>query len=158
MSKLMMTKTGYDDIMSKIDALNQSLKAANQAVAEGIEARDFREDSTFSVAVEERSKIQNKIKELEDIVNNCTIAQIDSNTDFVDFGKSAELLNVETGEIRAFTIVGAYESDPKNGKISYLSPVGRAMMGSKEGDEFEVVTPAKEIYWEVLKIFIDKPL
>jgi len=157
-SKLMMTKTGYDDIMTKIDALNQDLKIANQSVAEGIESRDFREDSTFSVAVEERTKIQNKIREMEDIVNNCTIAQIDSSIDFIDFGKSAELLNVDTGDVRAFTIVGAYESDPKNGKISYLSPVGMSMMGSKVGDEFEVITPAKEICWEVLKIFIDRPL
>ncbi len=158
MSKLMMTRVGYDAIMSKIDVLKQKLKEASQAVAEGILERDFREDSAFSVAVEERTKIQNKINELEDIVNNCIIAQIDSKTDFVDFGKSAMLLNVETGETSAFTIVGAYESDPKNGKISYLSPVGKSMMGARVGDEFEVVTPSKELYWEVLDIFIDKPL
>jgi transcription elongation factor GreA len=154
----MMTRVGYDAIMSKIDVLKQKLKEASQAVAEGILERDFREDSAFSVAVEERTKIQNKINELEDIVNNCIIAQIDSKTDFVDFGKSAMLLNVETGETSAFTIVGAYESDPKNGKISYLSPVGKSMMGARVGDEFEVVTPSKELYWEVLDIFIDKPL
>ena len=154
MSKLMMTKSGYDDLMEKINNLSDSLREVNEAVSEGIEARDFREDSSFSVAVEERSKIQMKIQELEEVVNNCAIITVDRKTDCVDLGKSAKLLNVDTGEEKIFTLVGVYESNPKVGKISYLSPLGKSLIGSRKGDEFEVLTPTKEVYWEVLDIFI----
>jgi transcription elongation factor GreA len=151
----MMTRNGYENLLSKIENLSCELREINKAVAEGMEDRDFREDSTFSVAVQERTKVQKKIFELEDVANNCTIADIDSNISSIDFGKSAKLLNVDTEEVKQFTIVGTYESAPKEGKISYLSPLGMSMMGSKVGDEFEVVTPLKETYWEVLEIFVN---
>lgn len=155
MSKLMITRNGYDSLMSEIDGLNESLKIVNLDVADGMESRDFREDSAFSVAIEERTKIQKKIQELEELANNCIIAQVDKSTNVVDFGKSVKLLNIDTDETKTFTVVGAYETDPKIGKISYLSPVGKSMMGAKVGDELEVITPTKEVYWEVLDIFIN---
>ena len=150
-----MTRTGYENLLAKIELLGNELREINKDVAEGMEDRDFREDSAFSVAVQERTKVQKKIHELEDVANNCKIAEVDLSTTSICFGKSAKLLNVDTEEIREFTIVGAYESDPKVGKISYLSPLGRSMMGTSVGDEFEVVTPAKESYWEVLEIFVN---
>ena len=154
-----MTNAGYEKLLSNIAILNHELKEVNKEVTEGMADRDFREDSTFAVAVQERIKIENKIAELGEIANNSTIIDVAINDDdSIDFGKSARLLNVDTGVIKVFTLVGSYESNPKDGKISYLSPMGKSMMGSKVGDEIEVVTPARELYWEVLKVFIDKPL
>ena len=151
----MITKTGYENLLSKIEDLNSQLKNIIKMVAEGIEDRDFREDSNFSVAVAERTKIQKKINELDEVANNCRIPEIDKSTVTINFGKSAKLMNVDSGEIREFTVVGPYETDPKKGKISYLSPMGKAMLGIKKGEDFEVITPSREQYWEVLEIFIN---
>ena len=68
------------------------------------------------------------------------------------FGSIISLINLDNETERLFQIVGEYEADPKLGKISYKSPLGRATLGLEEGDEFTVETPKGETVWEIISI------
>ncbi len=152
MGNNLITIEGYNLLLEKIDNLRDKLKIANNDVSEGATDYDFREDSRLTIAMEEREKIQKKLESIETVINESIITRPDHTTDSVSFGRSAKVINLDTDEPRHFTIVGIHESDPKQGKISYRSPFGQALLNLAAGDEFEVITPTAETYWEVLEV------
>ena len=152
MNNDLITKEGYRLLLEKFENLRSKLKNAQKEVAESMGDGDFREDSKYSIALEERSKIENDIDKLNTIIENAKIVVPDFNSDSVSFGRSARVQNIDTEEEKIFTVVGTNESSPKEGKISYASPFGRAMLGLVEGDTFEVVTHKSETSWEVLEV------
>lgn len=152
MNDNLITSEGYQLLLKKIEGLREKLKIAQKEVSDGMDDGDFREDSKYSIALEERSKIEKEIDKFNVIIENAKIVVPDFNTETITFGRSAKVQNIDTEVIQVFTVVGTNESDPKAGKISYISPFGRAMLGLVEGDTFEVITHKKETSWEVLEV------
>ena len=152
MNNDLITREGYQILLKKFEGLQAKLKRAQREVSEAMDDGDFREDSKYSVAIEERSKIENSVDKLNTIIESAKIVVPDFNSDSITFGRSAKVQNIDSESIQVFTVVGTNESDPKVGKISYASPFGRAMLGLTEGDTFEVVTHKKETSWEVLEV------
>tara|TARA_B100000214_G_scaffold374868_1_gene359020 strand:- start:2458 stop:2925 length:468 start_codon:yes stop_codon:yes gene_type:complete len=152
MNNDLITREGYQLLLKKFEGLQGKLKLAQKEVSEAMADGDFREDSKYSIALEERSKIENSVDKLNAIIESAKIVIPDFSSDNITFGRSAKVQNIDTESIQVFTVVGTNESDPKVGKISYASPFGRAMLGLAEGDTFEVVTHKKETSWEVLEV------
>lgn len=152
MNNDLITREGYQLLLKKFEGLQRKLKLAQKEVSEAMADGDFREDSKYSIALEERSKIENSVDKLNAIIESAKIVIPDFNSDNITFGRSAKVQNIDTESIQVFTVVGTNESDPKVGKISYASPFGRAMLGLAAGDTFEVVTHKKETSWEVLEV------
>ena len=124
-----------------------------QAIAEARAHGDLSENAEYHAAREQQSFAEGRIKELEAHLSNSEIIDVTQlpSTDKVVFGATVTLLDEEEKEIR-YQIVGQTEADANVGRISYNSPLGRALIGRVVGEDVEVTTPAGERYYELTKI------
>ena len=113
---------------------------------------DLSENSEYDEAKNEQAKIEARIVELEKTLENVTIIENDVNSDTVTVGVTVTVLDVEYDEELTYRVVGSAEADPINGLISDDSPVGRALLGAKIGDEVVAEAPAGELRFKILSI------
>ncbi len=73
--------------------------------------------------------------------------------DKVSFGSSVKIVNLDTDKEFVYTLVGSMESDPSRGLISVSSPIAKALIGKKEGDEVSIMLPSGENEFEILEVF-----
>jgi transcription elongation factor GreA len=134
------------------DELNYLRTVREKEVAEQIkEARSFgdlSENSEYDEAKNEQGRLFSRIAELENILNNAVVISLEGDSDKVDLGCTVVVTAVgDSTERRVFTIVGSQEANPMTGRISDESPLGRALIGAKIGDEVRVEAPAgKKMY------------
>ena len=126
------------------------------AVVEAIEAArahgDLSENAEYHAAKERQGQIEATIADLEDQLSRAMV--IDPRTlsgDRVVFGATVTLIGEDEKKVK-YQLVGALEADAKDGKISYNSPLGRALIGRQKGEEVEVSTPSGDRYYEIAKI------
>ena len=126
------------------------------AVVEAIEdARahgDLSENAEYHAAKERQGHIEATIADIEDQLSRAMV--IDPTTlsgDKVVFGATVTLIDEDDKKVR-YQLVGQVEADAKHGKISYNSPLGRALIGRQVGEEVEVSTPSGDRYYEIKKI------
>ena len=115
---------------------------------------DLRENSEYAAAREEQSFLEGRIQQLEAQLRTAVVAQVAADDGRVAVGHT---VTVEVdGERRDLTIVGARESNPGAGRISYASPVGQALIGRAVGDEAIVRTPGGEVPYRIVAITTDQ--
>ena len=149
----MITLEGYRELTDRVNYYkNTRLVEVLKDVSEGMEDHDFREDSRVMIALEERNRIQEKLCELQTLLKSASVVDCVEGDEHVSFGAYVHIKNLDTDEEKVFRLVGKTESKPGLGQISYLSPFGQAMLGKQEDDDFEVVSPKGESYWEVIRI------
>jgi transcription elongation factor GreA len=114
---------------------------------------DLKENAEYHAAKEKLAFIDAKLAELAELINNLQIVDPSSYShDKVKFGSTVMLEDVDAGEEVTYTIVGAYESSPEHGLISYNSPLARQLLGKEEGDEIEVQLPGGSQTYEILEV------
>jgi transcription elongation factor GreA len=134
------------------------LIAARADVAEHIKtAREFgdlAENAEYQVARQEQEKNESRIAELEHIVGNVEIIQAAKGSNKVRLGSKVKLEghSAKNSKPKEFQVVGTVEADPLEGKISDESPIGKALMGKKLGDEVEIKTPAETAIYKIAAI------
>ncbi len=117
-----------------------------------IQQGDLSENADYIQAKEEQGFLEGRILELEEILRNVVIIEKnETNQNEVNIGSH---ITVQEGDYEPETwfLVGPNEADPRNGRISHESPIGKALIGHKPGDEVEVVTPAGKLRLKVIKI------
>ena len=125
-----------------------TIDAIEEARAHG----DLSENAEYHAAKERQGQIEASIAEIEDRLSRAMV--IDPTTlsgDKVVFGATVTLLDEDDKTIR-YQLVGQQEADARVGRISYNSPLGRALIGRQKGEEVEVTTPAGDRYYEIAKI------
>jgi transcription elongation factor GreA len=146
------TKKGFETLKKELDEL---VKIKRPKVVERLErARqegDLSENSDYTNAKEELEFLDGRIDELKDVVENAkVISDSNGNGHKVDVGTTVV---VETsGKKHEFHIVGEWEADPMQKKISHESPLGRELVGKKVGEEIKVEAPAGQVIYKVLEI------
>ena len=126
--------------------------AVIDAIEEARAHGDLSENAEYHAAKERQGHIEASIADIEDRLSRALV--IDPTTlsgDKVVFGATVTLVDEDDKEIR-YQLVGQQEADARIGRISYNSPLGRALIGREVGDEVEVTTPAGDRYYEVAKI------
>ena len=126
--------------------------AVIDAIEEARAHGDLSENAEYHAAKERQGHIEASIADIDDRLSRALV--IDPTTlsgSKVVFGATVTLVDEEDKEIR-YQLVGQQEADAKVGRISYNSPLGRALIGREVGDEVEVTTPAGDRYYEVAKI------
>lgn len=119
-------------------------------IKEAKEQGDLKENAEYSEAKEAQSLNEGRIEELKIILDNAVVITAPEKGGVVSVGSS---LKVQTGkEERQFSIVGASEADPANGKISNESPLGAAFLGHKKGDKVSVRIPKGEVEYKILEV------
>lgn len=111
---------------------------------------DLSENNDYTSAKEELEFLDGRISELEGVLKNAVVVAKNGNGSAVGMGTKVTLA-VE-GQKLAFHIVGEWEADPVNKKISHTSPLGQALFGKKVGDQVEVEAPAGKIVYKIVSI------
>jgi len=148
-----LTKDGLQALEKELGELKKiRLPKLVKRVAVARDNGDLSENAEYSSAREELSFVEGRLEELEDILAHVKLIK-QSNTNgkkLVSLG-SQITVKVNNGE-HNFTIVGEWEADPMAKKISHDSPLGKALIGKKEGESVEVEAPAGRVVYEIVKI------
>jgi len=154
LDKIPITRQGYETLQKELIQLKtihrpQVIKAIEEARSHG----DLSENAEYEAAKERQAFIEARVNELSFKLNNADI--IDAANlpkDRVVFASRVRLENVDTGEDVAYQLVGPDESNIQEGRISITSPLGRAIMGRKPGDEVIVQAPGGKRVYELVEI------
>ncbi|PJA55143.1 transcription elongation factor GreA [Candidatus Roizmanbacteria bacterium CG_4_9_14_3_um_filter_33_18] len=151
MPKIQLTQNGFDDL--KIEHKNLLTNKKPKAIDRLSKARsmgDLSENSEYTAAKEELAFVEGRVQEIEGILGNAEVIENNNISDQVQVGSS---VTVEiNGKNELFQIVGEFEADLMNKKLSQNSPIGQALMQKKVGDLVEVNIPAGKIQYKIVEI------
>ncbi len=151
MSKQYVTKERLEEFKIELDELkNKKRNEVAQRLKQAKEYGDLSENSEYAEARDEQANVETRIFELEDLLKNAVIIEKSESNGVVQVGS---VITIKKGEKTSiYTIVGKYEAQPEEGKISDESPLGKAFLKHKVGDEINVTTPGGVAKYEILKI------
>ncbi len=152
MEKVPMLAEGYERLTADLKVLRAERPKIVDAIEEARAHGDLSENAEYHAAKERQGQVEAQIADLEDRVSRAQI--IDPATlsgDKIVFGATVTLLDDDDKPVR-YQIVGQTEADANKGRISYNSPLGRALISKKVGDEIEVTVPSGERFYLVDKI------
>ena len=152
MEKVPMLAEGYEKLTADLKVLRAERPLIVDAIEEARAHGDLSENAEYHAAKERRGQVEASISDIEDKVSRAQI--IDPATlsgDRVIFGATVTLLDEDEKPIR-YQIVGQTEADAGKGRISYNSPIGRALIGKQLGEEVEVTVPSGEKFYLIEKI------
>lgn len=147
-----------DDGLKKLQDELENLKTNGRAeIAEKIKVArgygDLSENSEYDEAKNEQAKIEARIVEIEAMLKNIEIIEdVKGKAKTVVIGVKVKVLDEEYGDESEYRVVGSTEADPRSGKISDESPVGKALLGKKIGDEVIVDAPGGEFKLKIIEI------
>ncbi len=152
--KNIMTYEGIKALELELEDLKvNKRKEVAQKIKEAREQGDLSENAEYDAAKEEQREYELRIEEIEKILKNAEVADEDEGSkDKVTVGCIVKIYDEEFAEEMEYKIVGSSEADIMNNKISNESPVGRALIGAKVGDEIVAETNAGELKFKVLEI------
>lgn len=145
------TKEGYEKVQKELDHLVKIVREELRiTISEARELGDLKENAEYHAAKEKQGIVEGRIAQLQGIVANSKVIDVKSiDSETIVFGATVTLLNVEKDESVKYQIVGEHESDMNKGRISFSSPLGKALLGKEEGDTVIVKAPKGEIEYEV---------
>lgn len=125
-----------------------------KAIAEARAHGDLKENAEYHAAREQQSYIEGRIQEIEGKLSHAQVVDISAlpNNGKVIFGSTVDVLMLQTDTEMRYNIVGEDEADVKYNKISYSSPIGRALIGKEVGDTVSVQTPGGLVEYEILDV------
>jgi transcription elongation factor GreA len=154
LDRIPVTRQGFEALKKELENLKknerpQNIKAIEEARAHG----DLSENAEYAAAKDRQGFIEGRINELGFKLANIDIIETDKlPKDRAVFGCKVVLENIETGEDVSYQLVGPDESDIENGRISVSSPLGKAIIGRKPGDELTLQVPAGKRSYELIEI------
>ena len=154
METIPFTRNGLEKLKIELGHLIKVERPNNiRDIEEARSHGDLSENAEYHAAKERQSFLEGRINELQDVINRAEIIDTDDGpTDRVVFGRTVLLYDVGKDEEISYQLLGPYESDPENGKISVTSPIGQALIGRQQGDEVKARTPGGILELEILKI------
>ena len=150
--KVPMLQEGYEKLSAQLATLKAERPLIVDAIEEARAHGDLSENAEYHAAKERQGQVEATIGDLEDKLSRAQV--IDPTTlsgDRIVFGATGTLADEDDEPVK-YQGVGQAEADAKVGKISYNSPLGRALIGRKVDDEIEVTVPAGDKYYLVTKI------
>ncbi len=154
MNQVPITRKGYDALKEELSKLKKierpkNIKAIEEARAHG----DLSENAEYDAAKERQGYLEGRINELQYKLSNADIIETDDlPKDKVVFGVTVVLENIDSGEEVVYQLVGTDESDIKEGRISIASPLGKAILGKRLGDEIIINAPGGKRQYELVEI------
>ena len=143
MNKMPMTANGYENLQSELKKLlNEDRPNIIEAIAEARSHGDLSENAEYQYAKEQQSLIEGKIVDLESAISRAEIIDVKSlEGDDIKFGATVQIEDDDSGEVVTYQIVGEYESDIKNNKLSVSSPLARGLINKSIEDVVEINSP-----------------
>jgi transcription elongation factor GreA len=152
MSEELLSKEKFEELTAELDELKTTRR---KEVAEQLEyARslgDLSENAEYQEAREMQGAVEDRINKLESVLKNAKIVK-GVKSDTISMGSKVTVQKLNSDEKHTYVIVGAEETNMFEGKISYHSPLGSALMNKKKGDEFSFHTPRGTQKYKILKV------
>lgn len=150
-----LTLAGAEKLRKELEHLKKVVRPQIiESIAEARAHGDLKENAEYHAAREQQSFTEGRIKELESGISNAQIIDVAKLNvgDKIVFGARVSLADINTGDEVQYQIVGDLEADIKQGLISVLSPVARALIGKAVGDEVAVLAPSGEREYEIVDV------
>ncbi len=151
---VMITAQGLTDLNAELDELkNIKLPAVMDRIAKAREEGDLSENSAYQFGKQEQEFLEGRIDQLEDVLKNATLVDVNAKhggAKGIDIG--CKVTVSIAGKKHIFSVVGDWEANPAEKKISGSSPLGKALMGKQIGDKAEVEAPAGKVVYTVVEI------
>ena len=147
-----LTQSGIDELKQEhLNLVGQRTPLAER-IKQARELGDLSENAEYQTAREEQNKLENRISEIEHILQNVELIKKPRGDKKVQLGSTVMLKN-SNGKTHQYQVVGTVEADPLSGKISDESPIGKALMGRQEGEKVEITTPVDTSLYKIADIF-----
>lgn len=145
--KIYLTREGLEELKREYKELTKTKRPeVLNRVSQARNMGDLSENAEYTVAREELSFVDGRIDELEELLKQVVLIN-NNHSSTVKLGSTVKV-NTDSGQ-DSFTLVGEWEADPKESKISYESPLGKALLGKKVGEKVEVEAPAGKIVYTI---------
>lgn len=151
-NKLKITQEGLDALKNELDVLlNDKRPKLVDRLSNARSQGDLSENSDYSNAKEELEFLDGRITEIEDVLQHAEVVSASSSgSNGVSVGTKVKLK--VNGKEHLYHVVGEWEADPINKKISHTSPIGQALIGKKAGEKVEVDAPVGKVVYEILSL------
>ncbi len=146
-----LTKGGVKELEAELSGLLARRGPIAERIRTAREFGDLSENAEYSSARQEQERIETRIAEIENILKNVSLIQKPQSEGKVQLGSTVHLRD-SRGRTKQFQVVGTIEADPLGGKISDESPIGRALLGKKPGDEIQLKSPAEAVIYAIIDI------
>lgn len=153
MNSIPISIRGFKKLEKELSDLKNERPQIIQAIKDAREEGDLRENAGYDAARERQGMAEARINYIESRLGLYQVIDLDKlSGNRVIFGSTVEVEDVDSGEKKSFTILGPDEADPGTGSISFLSPVGQALLGKEEGDEIIIDIPRGKVSYEIISI------
>ncbi len=151
-NKEYLTKEKFEELQKELALLKTEKR---KQIADELEFAkslgDLSENAEYHEAREDQAALEDRISQLETILASAEIVAV-HHSNVVEIGSKVHAQKKGSKDVRIFTIVGSEEIDTANGKVSFKSPFGAAVLGKKKGEDFTVKTPTADIEYTVANI------
>jgi len=149
-NKIQFTQEGFDNLkLEHEDLIGPRRAKAVDRLAKARAMGDLSENSEYSAAKEEIAFVEGRIQEIEELINKAVI-MVSTPASGITIGTN--VIVEKDGKEESYSIVGEFEANPLNNKLSSTSPIGKAFLGKKEGETVIVDVPAGKLKYKILKI------
>lgn len=145
-----LTKQGVEELKAELEELIAQRSVIADRIKTAREFGDLGENMEYTAARQDQERNEARIAEIEHILQNVKVITNPKSDSKVVLGSKVTLKSASKS--KEFQVVGTVEADPLNGKISDESPIGKALMGKKEGEEVEIKTPAETAVYKIADI------
>jgi transcription elongation factor GreA len=154
LDRIPMTRIGYEKLKKELEYLKSNERPrVIRAIEEARSHGDLSENAEYDAAKERQAFVEGRLSELGYKLGNAEIIDVDNlPKDRAVFACTVVLENVDTGEGVEYQLVGPEESDIEEGRISVTSPLGKAIIGKKPGEEIVLNAPAGKRVYELVEI------
>jgi transcription elongation factor GreA len=146
-----LTQTGVNELKEELESLMSQRSPLADRIRQARELGDLSENAEYQSAREEQDRLEARISEVDHILQNVQVIKPPKSNGQVRLGSTVQLKGT-TGKSQQFQIVGTMEADPMNGKISDESPIGKELLGKKEGDQAFIKTPSETAAYRIVSI------
>jgi transcription elongation factor GreA len=156
MSVVIMKNT-HKLLLDKIDSIKAEIRTNSNTLHKAAEFGDLKENAEYKTARENQEFLFNKLSRFEQYMDCVIIDGKDIGSDVVIFGTSIKIVDIKSGDIRKYNIVGPveYELESMSDVVTYTSPLAKQIIGKKKGEEIEVQLPNRV---ETIKILEIEPI
>ena len=153
MSKIFISSEGLEDLGKELEYLNTvKRKEVAKRIKQALEQGDLSENAEYAEAKEEQAFLEGKIIELKEKIKNAEVIKKSAAGKAKEVSLGSKITVKFNGSEAVYQIVGSSEANPSEGKISNESPLGRALMGRKVGEQAEVNAPDGMLVFEIVGI------
>lgn len=146
-----LTKAGIQELDAELKDLIANRGQISERIKSARDLGDLCENAEYSSARAEQEQAESRIAEIEHILRNVQEIKKPKGDSKVQLGSSVKLKD-EDGKTREIQVVGTVEADPLEGKVSDESPIGKALLGKKEGESVDIQTPVETLSYKIIDI------